>query len=114
MMLAFGLTSALSAVATVTLPAPLPRSAQVAVFAYRNCLFDAIDEQDRRATYSERHVISACAGVRRVQSVKAVVGLNRAAWSGESSQRRVQRSLAELDESVWTIVGHLRARHAGR
>jgi hypothetical protein len=107
-------TIALSAVATVVLPAPLPRSAQAAVSAYQNCLFDAIYEQDRTAAFSERQVISACAGVRRAEYVRATARLHQAGWSAVSSRRRVHRSFGELDETVWTIVGHLRARRAGR
>jgi hypothetical protein len=113
-MLAFDLTIALSAAATVVLPAPLPQSAQAAVSAYQNCLFDAIDEQDRMAAFSERQVISACASVRRAKSVQAMARLSQAGSSAESSRRRVHQRFAELDESVWTIVGHLRARRASR
>jgi hypothetical protein len=113
-MLAFGLTIALGAVATVVSPVPLPHSAQAAVSAYQNCIFDAIDEQDRRAVYSERHILSACAGVRRAEYSQAIARLNDAGWAAESSRRRIHQRFAELDESVWTIVGHIRVRHARR
>jgi hypothetical protein len=111
-MLAFGLTIALGAVATTVLPAALPHSAQATVSAYQNCLFDAIDEQDRRAVYSERHVLSACAGVRHAKYAQAMARLNDAGWPADSSRRRIHQRFAELDESVWTIVGHVRVRHA--
>jgi len=115
-MLALGLTIALSSVSATAVAQALPQSVEAAFSTYRQCLFGAIDEQyrDRAAAFSEREVISACASVRRAEFVNAVARLNDAGWSAEASRGQVHRKFAELDESVWTIVGHLRARRASR
>lgn len=116
MMLALALAITPGAVVTITLPPPLPQSVEAAFSAYQHCLFEAIDEQDRGGTaaFSEREVLSACASVRRAELVDAVTRLNQAGWSAGASRRRVHRRFAELDESVWTIVGHVRIRRAGK
>jgi len=118
MMLALALASAQSAVATVrvTVPPALPQPVEAAISAYRNCLLDAIDRQDVAGakTFSEREVLSTCASVRRTEFVNAVARLSGAGWSAGASRRRAHRRFAELDDFVWTIVGHLRVRRAGR
>lgn len=113
-LLAIGMFLAQGATATATrvLPQPLPQPVQAALSAYQDCLFDAINEQYRTGIYSERRVISVCAGVRRASYAEAMVRVNEARQP--SIIRRVRERFAELDESVWTVVGHIRARHASR
>jgi len=116
MKLALALTIAQSAIAGVTVSPALPRPVEAAIATYQQCLFEKIDEQTRGRVeaLSEREVISRCARVRGAEFDIAVAGLSAAGWSDEASRRRVDRRFAELDESVWTIVDHFRARHAGR
>lgn len=96
---------------SIMLPAPFPAPVEAAADAYQDCLTGAIDAQDRTAHYSERRVLSACASVRRARLAEAMTS---ATGADTPFGRQIRKRFVELDDSVWTIVGHIRARHAGR
>ena|ERR1044072_379501 len=106
------LAAALSQTATATATAVVPAASGQDLFyaTYQNCLSDAIDRQyeNRARAFSERAVLSSCATVRRTELGKAVAGIR------PGSRAPVYRRFAELDNSVWTVVGHLRARRSGK
>lgn len=114
--LSLAIVQAATATTTITLPSDLPRPVEAAVTAYRDCLWERINGQDdgRRSGFSERRVLSGCAVLRRTKYREALAGLNRSGWSAPASRQRVQRRFAEADESVWTTIGHLRIRRAGK
>jgi hypothetical protein len=100
------------ATATVVIAAEPPRVAR-AFAAYQDCLYRVIDRQYAAGatTYSEPKVLADCVTVRRIEAANALAAskaLHR------PSSNTVLKKFAALDESVWTIVGHLRAKSGER
>ena len=80
---------------------------------YEKCIFDAIDRQYATKRFSEKAVLSQCAKNRRTQVREAKVALARLG-GGSNEQALIARKFVSLDQQVWTIVGHLRARRESR
>ena len=88
----------------------VPPALKAGLSTYRSCLFAEIDKQYSGASpFSERKVLANCSAVRREELRKAEAALGKTAGQAET-----QRKFAEMDEEVWTIVGHLRAKRTGR
>lgn len=79
---------------------------------YKDCLFTAIDRQYETGRFSEVRVLAKCAGTRRIQIMLAEATLT--AINVSDGKELIGREFARLDEMVWTIVGHVRARRAER
>jgi len=58
-------------------------------------------------------VLSECARIRRVQVEAAELAAVRAA-DAKNGKVLIGREFARLDQSVWTIVGHLRERRRNK
>ena len=80
---------------------------------YQQCLFRAIDRQYAARRFSEQGVLSQCATIRRARIREAKIARAKI----QRAKRRdelIDREFDRLDDTVWTIVGHVRARAAER
>lgn len=102
----------LLAMATTTIET-LPAWLAPASKNYQTCLFNAIDRQYRTGRFSEKAVLSRCTVVRRVQMRAAELALADATGD-KNGKAMVRREFTRLDKSVWTIVGHIRARRSAQ
>jgi len=99
---------------TTTISETFPAWLAQASEQYEACLFNAIDQQYETGRFSEKVVLLRCANVRHRQIEVAELASTRAT-SAKNSQEMISREFARLDESVWTIVGHIREqRNIGR
>jgi hypothetical protein len=78
--------------------------------SYEICIFKAIDQQYETGRFSETNILSDCAAVRRTQ-VKAAESAAARTADTKVGKALISHEFARLDQSVWTIIGHLRERH---
>ena len=109
MVFKFALSIFMATATIKPLPAWLAPPSQI----YQACLYNAIDRQYETGRFSEKAVLSRCAAVRRSQVKAAELALSKATGT-EDGRAMIDREFARLDESVWTIVGHIRARRSNQ
>jgi hypothetical protein len=88
----------------------VPPALEAGLSTYQSCLYAEIDKQyDAGSSFSEKRVLARCSGVRREELRKA-----EAALAQTTGHAGAESKFAEMDQSVWTIVGHLRAKRTDR
>jgi len=110
-------TALLATVATSTGAVEVaPAALKASLSTYQSCLFGGIDRQyeDKASRFSEQKVLAHCANVHRKERRSAEAALAQAMSPAERRSNLIERKFAEMDASVWNIVGHLRAKRMGR